>query len=61
MRLIRFTFTISHTPGKDLTIADTPTHGDSVADEQFCQDTEHYYNQSSSYGTISDRDNKEAR
>ena len=44
MRLMRFTFTISHTPGKHLTIADTlskaPTHSASVADEHFCQDTE---------------------
>ena len=44
MRLMRFTFTISHTPGKDLTVADTlsraPTHSASVADEQFCQETE---------------------
>ena len=48
MRLMRFTFTISHTPGKDLTIADTlsrpPTHSASVADEQFCQDTEMFVN-----------------
>ena len=44
MRFMRVTFTISHTPGRDLIIADTlsraPTHSASVADEQFCQDTE---------------------
>ena len=45
---MRFTFTISHTPGKDLTIADTlsraPTHSASIADEQFCQETEMFVN-----------------
>ena len=48
MRLMRFTFTIYHTPGKDLTIADTlsraPTYSASVADECFCQDTEMFVN-----------------
>ena len=48
IRLMRFTFTISHTPGKDLTIADTlsraPTHNTSIADEQFCQETEMFVN-----------------
>ena len=62
---MRFTFTITHTPGKELTIADTlsraPTRSASAADEQLCQDVEHYYNQPSSYSTISDRDSKETR
>ena len=60
MRLIRFTFTISHTPGKDLTIADTlsraPTHSATLADEQFCHDTEMFVNTittSSSYRPVS--------
>ena len=48
MRLMRFTFTISHTPRKDLTIADTlsraPTHSATIADEQFCQETEMFVN-----------------
>ena len=42
MRLMKFTFTISHTPGEDLTIADmlsrTPTAIASNADNQFIQD-----------------------
>ena len=48
MRLMRFTFTISHTPGKDLTIADmlsrAPTLCASQADKQFCQETEMFVN-----------------
>ena len=44
MRLMRFTFAIYHTPGKNLTIADTlsraPTHNAAATDEQFGQDTE---------------------
>ena len=48
MRLMRFTFTISHTPGKDLTIADmlsrAPTFCASKADKQFCQETEIFVN-----------------
>ena len=48
MRLMRFTFTISHTPGKDLTIADmlsrAPTFCASKADKQFCQETEMFVN-----------------
>ena len=48
MRLMRFTFTISHTPGKDLTIADmlscTPTAIASNADNQFIQDVELFVN-----------------
>ena len=48
MRLMRFTFTISHTPGKDLTIADTlsrtPTAIALNADNQFIQDVELFVN-----------------
>ena len=48
MRLMRFTFTISHTPGKELTVADAlsraPTHSASAADEQLCQDAEMFVN-----------------
>ena len=44
MRLLRFTFTFFYIPGKDLTIADTPsrisTHSASIVDEQFCEMTE---------------------
>ena len=45
---MQFMRIISHTPGKDLTIADTlsrvPTHSASVADEQFCRDKEMFVN-----------------
>ena len=48
MRLMRFTFTISHVPGKDLTIADTlsraPLATASDADVQFSQDTDMFVN-----------------
>jgi len=48
MRLMHFTFTISHVPGKDLTIADTLSHALSTtvshADVQFSQDTEMFVN-----------------
>ena len=48
MRLMRFTFTISHTPGKDLTIADTlsrtPTAIASNVDNQFIQDVKLFVN-----------------
>ena len=44
MRLMQFTFTIYHTSGENLTIAETlsraPTRTATAADEQFCQDTE---------------------
>ena len=44
MRFMRFTFTISHTSGKDLTNADmlsrAPTFCTSKAVKQFCQETE---------------------
>lgn len=44
MKLMRFTFTVSHIPGKDLTIADTlsraPTATASNTDTQLCDDTE---------------------
>ena len=44
MRLMQFTFSVTHIPGKDLTIADTlsqaPTTEASDADTQFYQDTE---------------------
>ena len=46
MRLMRFTFTITHIPGKDLTIADTlsraPTGSATDADTQFSHDIEMY-------------------
>jgi len=42
MRLMRFYFTISHVPGKDLSTADTlsrsPVKGSSFTDEQFKQE-----------------------
>ena len=48
MRLMQFTFSVTHIPGKDLTIADTlsraPTTEASDADTQFCQDTEMFVN-----------------
>ena len=48
MRLMRFTFTISHVPGKDLTIADTlsraPATTASDADVCFCQDADMFVN-----------------
>ena len=48
MRLMRYTFTVTHIPGKDLTIADTlsraPTATASDADTQFYQDTEMFVN-----------------
>ena len=48
MRLMRFTFTVSHIPGKDLTIADTlsraPTGTATNADSQFSQDIELFVN-----------------
>jgi len=44
----RFSFTISHVPGKDLTIADTlsraPTVTGSDTDFSFCQDTDMFVN-----------------
>lgn len=46
MRLMKYTFTIAHVPGKDLTIADTlsraPTSPPSIGDEQFVSDTNVY-------------------
>ena len=48
MRLMQFTFSVTHIPGKDLTIADTlsraPTTEASDADTQFYQDTEMFVN-----------------
>ena len=48
MRLMRFTFTITHIPGKDLTIADTlsraPTGSATDADTQFSHDIEMFVN-----------------
>ena len=48
MILMRFTFTSSHIPRKDLIIADTlsgaPTHSATLANEQFCHDTEMFVN-----------------
>ena len=46
---MRFTFTISHTPGKELTVADdtllrAPTHSASAAHEQLCQDAQMFVN-----------------
>ena len=46
MPLMRFHFTISHVPGKDLSTADTlsrsPVQGSSFTDEQFNQEVEAY-------------------
>ena len=46
MRLMKYTFTIAHVPGKDLTIVDTlsraPTSSPSTVDEQFVSDTNVY-------------------
>ena len=48
MRLMQFTFSVTHIPGKDLTIADAlsraPTTEASGADTQFCQDIELFVN-----------------
>ena len=48
MRLMRFTFTVVHTSGKDLTIADTLSRATnttaSEADTQFNQDIEMFVN-----------------
>ena len=48
MRLMQFVFTVTHIPGKDLTIADTlsraPTAAASDADTQFSHDVEMFVN-----------------
>ena len=65
MRLMRFTFTISHVPGKDLTIADTlsraPTATASDTDISFCQDTDMFVNTVMSCLPTTDRRFKEVR
>ena len=48
MRLMQFVFTVTHIPGKDLTIADAlsqaPTAAASDADTQFSHDVEMFVN-----------------
>ena len=48
LRLMRFSYTVSHIPGKELTVADTlsraPTELSDVSDEEFQKETEAYVN-----------------